>query len=340
MSQPDNYPIANLSTIGLTDLRNGSPSTVSEVVRAAKHDGMFYLDFTDSKELPCTGIIRDIQALSRELFQLGLDQKMEFDVDQLAPFKTNGYKPIGRNVGGIAGQSDGFESYALPCSSIIAEQSEHFPRPAIVDLHIVALRDLTSWCHEVAQSIFRTLSKALELPQEVALETLHDPTASHDIIRLLRYEKNASPDSLRVPQAAHTDLGSLTFLFTDSPGLQTCARDGKEWEYVIPKENCAIVNLGDAMSMWTEGALQSVLHRVASMPGQEMKERYSFALLMRPTNTAPMCSLLHGAVPDGHLRCEEWISTKFRALRGKKDGDSFRSVCRDAEIRAGRLATV
>lgn len=228
----------------------------------------------------------------------------------------------------------------LPCSSIIAEEPDNFPRPGIVDSHIVTLRDLTSWCHEIAQSILRTLSNALELPQEVALESLHNASASHDIIRLLRYEKNTSPGVLRVPQAAHTDLGSLTFLFTDSPGLQTRARDSSEWEYVMPKENCAIVNLGDALSMWTEGALKSVLHRVASMPGQGMNERYSFALLMRPTNTAPMCSLLHGAAPDGQLRCEEWISAKFKALRGTKDGGPVRSMCRDADIRAGRLATV
>jgi hypothetical protein len=80
---------------------------------------------------------------------------------------------------------------------------------------------------------------------------------------------------------------------------------------------------------------------VASMPGQGMDERYSFALLMRPTNTAPMCSLLHGVVPDGQLCCEEWIGAKFKALRGKKDGDSTRSMCRDAaDIRVGRLARV
>lgn len=97
---------------------------------------------------------------------------------------------------------------------------------------------------------------------------MHNPAASHDIIRLLRYEKDASPDALRVPQAAHTDLGSLTFLFTDTPRLQARSRDGTEWEYLMPKENCAIVNLGDAMSIWTEGALQSVLHYVASIPGQ------------------------------------------------------------------------
>lgn len=91
MSQPVNYPIANLLTISLSDLRNGSPSAANEVVRAAKQDGVFYLEFTDSKELPYIGIIRNIQALSRELFQLGLDQKMKFDVDQLGPFKSNGY---------------------------------------------------------------------------------------------------------------------------------------------------------------------------------------------------------------------------------------------------------
>jgi hypothetical protein len=42
MSHPVNYPIANLSTIRVSDLRNGCPSTANEVVRAAKEDGLLH----------------------------------------------------------------------------------------------------------------------------------------------------------------------------------------------------------------------------------------------------------------------------------------------------------
>ena len=51
------------------------------------------------------------------------------------------------------------------------------------------------------------------------------------------------------PQTAHTDLGSLTLLFTGAPGLQVLTPGSKEWAFVMPKKNCAVVNIGDGKSM-------------------------------------------------------------------------------------------
>ena len=139
---------------------------------------------------------------------------------------------------------------------------------------------------------------------------------------MLRYESAdpAENNTMCIPQTAHTDLGSITLLFSNRPGLQLCPRGSDKWLYVKPKPNSAIVNLGDAISIWSNGAFQSALHRVASLPNQGMAERYSFGYLMRPANDAPMCSLLN--YPEGDLErsipsCQEWMQAKFVALRGK-----------------------
>lgn len=113
-------------------------------------------------------------------------------------------------------------------------------------------------------------------------------------------------------------------LFASTPGLQICPRGSDDWLYVMPRANSMIVNLGDAMSIWTDGVFQNVLHRVSSMPGQAMEERYSFAVLMRPADGAPMVSLMRPS-PSGleaePMRCDIWLRAKFLALRGQKNGE-------------------
>ena len=196
----------------------------------------------------------------------------------------------------------------------------NFHRPPILDDNIPLLRKFTLTCIEIAQEIFGALSLPLDLPPSHSFETFHRPDVpAPDIIRLLKYSPSAEGDSeFRVPQTPHTDLGSLTMLFADSPGLQIKPDGCDEWLYIMPKENHMVINLGDAMSLWSGGLFRSVLHRVASLPGKGMNERYSFAFLMRPENQAPMVSLLSDSpVPDSEvLTSEDWIKTKFGILRG------------------------
>jgi isopenicillin N synthase-like dioxygenase len=115
-------------------------------------------------------------------------------------------------------------------------------------------------------------------------------------------------------------------LFADSAGLQIKPDGCDEWLYIMPKENHIIINLGDAMSLWSGGLFRSVLHRVASLPGKGMNERYSFAFLMRPENQAPMVSLLSDSlVPSSEvLTSENWIKAKFGILRGDTEKDRSR----------------
>lgn len=212
----------------------------------------------------------------------------------------------------------------VSCDDILSNKS--FPRPPLLDtnsdiLHQFALNSL-----KIANVIFTILSASLQLSSSQLLEDFHRPgiPAPH-VIRLLRYA--ASTDTCQefsVPQPPHTDLGSLTILFANSPGLQIKPDGCDDWLYVKPKKDHAIVNFGDAMSIWTGGFFRSVLHRVASLPGAGMAERYSFAFLMRPENQAPMASFVGDAVPaekENTLTCEDWIKAKFGILRGYDNKD-------------------
>jgi isopenicillin N synthase-like dioxygenase len=165
---------------------------------------------------------------------------------------------------------------------------DNFLRPPVVDRFVDTLQDFVRFISITTPSTLNSLSTSLDLPQEENFMTYHRPSVpSPDIIRLLRY--HARP--LEVLHAPHTDLGSLTFLFTRQPGLQILAPNSGRWTWVEPKEGCAIVRLGDGMSLLTNGFLRSCLHRVEPLPGEAMPIRDSFAYLVRAEDQTIMTGM-------------------------------------------------
>jgi isopenicillin N synthase-like dioxygenase len=184
-----------------------------------------------------------------------------------------------------------------------------------------------------AHTILDSLSSALFMPTGQRLEDFQGFTRpAPDILRMLKYHANSETDV--VPQTQHTDLGSLTFVFSSTPGLQVLPRtigqktneySEADWRYVMPKAGHAIVNIGDCISMMTNGLLKSALHRVGAPPGCAMPERYSMAYLMRPEDQTVLRVLDSPLIPRSVSNGEDevtsgaWIRKKFTALRGRKD---------------------
>ncbi len=138
-------------------------------------------------------------------------------------------------------------------------------------------------CAALGMRLTRLLGAALGTP-----EGFFDEPGRFDapqlFLRLLRYAPEASAPAEGVFGAgAHTDYGMLTLLATDAqPGLQiqpragggadhACADDdGGEWFDVAPRRGAFIVNLGDMLERWTNGAFRSTRHRVVTKAhGQE-----------------------------------------------------------------------
>ena len=84
---------------------------------------------------------------------------------------------------------------------------------------------------------------------------------------------------------AHTDFGSLTLLWSQNiAGLQVKTGSG-EWRYVPPVDNGIICNVGDTLSFWSEGYLQSTIHRVTRPPeDQAHLKRQGLFYFVRPGN--------------------------------------------------------
>lgn len=178
------------------------------------------------------------------------------------------------------------------------------------------------------------------MPAGQRFEDFQRPThPSPDILRMLKYHANTMTDI--VPQTPHTDLGSLTFVFSTTPGLQVLPMDLAEqtstysesdWRYVLPKPGHAVVNIGDCISMMTNGLLKSALHRVGTVPGCAMPERYSMAYLMRPEDQTVLKTLDSPLIPQSMTSSGEaitsgaWIAKKFKAIRGQLGTDNHDQV--------------
>ena len=195
-----------------------------------------------------------------------------------------------------------------------------FQRPKIVDLYMSSLHSFTSAVTAAADVLLSSLSGSLGLDlDDDFCKTHRNHLPSLDLVRLLRYHAQPSSEqgSSHVP---HTDLGSMTFLFTEQDGLQILGAKSGEWEWMPPKKGHAIVNIGDCLSLLTNKMFRSCRHRVKAAPGQAMKERYSFAYFMRPDENALMQAVSTPLVPkvdrqDEVFTSGEWLQRKYAMLR-------------------------
>ena len=103
---------------------------------------------------------------------------------------------------------------------------------------------------------------------------------------LLHYPKHE--DQTNIGHNKHTDIGSLTLLFSEQWGLQVFTPGERRWAWVQPRPHGhATINVGDSLRFLSGKTLYSCLHRVIPVDGQSQKEdRYSIAYFLRPENSA------------------------------------------------------
>lgn len=125
-----------------------------------------------------------------------------------------------------------------------------------VEAYLVAVRQLAATVEDV-------IELALELPDD-----FFPPRTDRavNVMRIIRYERAAGepePDEGQMRMGAHTDYGIFTLLLADPvPGLQIVGPDG-DWVDVTPEPGAIVMNIGDALAVWTNDRWRSTLHRVA-----------------------------------------------------------------------------
>jgi len=123
----------------------------------------------------------------------------------------------------------------------------------------------------LSQTLMEIFAVAADLPEDHFAPLFHEPMAT---LRLLHYPPQ--PGRVIANQigcGAHTDWGTFTILLQDETGGLEVENASGEWLLADPVEGAFVVNLGDMMPVWTNGAYHSNLHRVRNRSPE--RHRYS-----------------------------------------------------------------
>ena len=191
----------------------------------------------------------------------------------------------------------------------------------------------TAWPAEPAElkpALLAYFSTMLELGQQlrhVLLEALGEPADLLDhlfaadggasYLRVLNYPERANAQPGQMRAGAHTDYDCITILRSQDSagGLQVQDRDG-EWHDVQGIDDAFVVNIGDAMSVWSNDRFVSTLHRVVTAPDGLVagSRRQSLAFFYSPSPE----TILEPIIKPGELA--QHAPIRFRDLQDHKAG--------------------
>lgn len=127
----------------------------------------------------------------------------------------------------------------------------------------------------LGKDLLRGFALGLGLAEDAFTRCVNRPTSQ---LRLIHYWETGrvpgpppSPDQMGI--GAHTDYECFTILLPTAPGLQVMNGAG-DWVDVPPVEGALVINIGDMLEIWSNGAYVATSHRVKTVP----EERYSFPL--------------------------------------------------------------
>lgn len=195
---------------------------------------------------------------------------------------------------------------------------------------------LTQFYAEFANLADRTLAllhNTLELGPDSRAVMANDPAAS--AVRLNHYPVgDPVPEAERADLAElgetalgyHTDPGVLTLLLQDQTGGLQAESRSEGWIDVPPRPGTIVVNLADAMQVWTNDRYCASVHRVLPMTEQRRFSIPYFSNPPRETTIAPLPELLGSS--DAAYRPFVW--SEF--MQARSDDNFTDAGAEDAQI--------
>ncbi|KAI1176100.1 gibberellin 20-oxidase [Nemania sp. FL0916] len=306
-------PDAQLRTISYERLRQNDPEIDAQVFAAGIEVGFFYLDFTDYASNQVVKRVDELFQATQDTYDLPQDEKDVWivDKDHGDDLPVCGYKKSGVSNGSVEGKRDGFEGimvfeHALETAEKETTLAAPGPLAAKRELLSTSIHDL----HSAGLAVLSSLSRGLQLPEGERFEESHrigEKTAT--ALGLLKYRKY-EPTGDEIGHIAHTDAGSLSFVFSNIGGLQVLMPGTEQWSFIPPKPGCAVVNVGDSLQFLSRGTLRSSLHRVVPHMDQATQEKYTVVYLFRPESDA-----IFRDAQGNEWKSIEWCNKKFSVFR-------------------------
>lgn len=220
-----------------------------------------------------------------QFFQLTLEEK-----EQVVPgdgtyrgYSGRKSESFAYTVGDIR-PADLVEAFVMGSDELTPDKGSdlHGHRPNVWPTGLATFQDDVQTYYVAARDLSRTLTDiaaiALGLPDDFFTTKVDHAVVTMRMNWYQRHTDDPELDEAQMALGAHTDYGILTVLLADpGPGLQILS-DDSEWLDVEPLEDAFIVNIGDALAVWTNNFWKSTVHRVVPTMTPGGRARRSIAL--------------------------------------------------------------
>lgn len=290
---PSDIPTAPIARISLQSLLASEPFACGSVLEACRTHGFFYLDLSSTPigTSLLTASTR-LHETAHRVFDHDPDYKTAHDL--IKGVSLFGYKRAGTvKATDPTLRPDSIEFFNIAKDHVHSiAPSRSYPAEITAKETWDLLQAFTRDAHAVGMLVLRVLATQLAVDPTAFTSKNDFSKQSGDHVRLTHKPARVPDPSAAIGLPSHTDFGSVTLLFNWLGGLQIQSNDparAGEREFVQPVENCAIINLGDAMVTFTNGWLKSAKHRVVDAPGEQSGvDRYSVVYFVRPHDEAVM----------------------------------------------------
>ncbi|QEN14114.1 isopenicillin N synthase family dioxygenase [Mycolicibacterium sp. ELW1] len=263
----------SVPVIDISGLRSTDPAdrerVAAELGTAARDVGFFYISGTSvSDEL----FDRLLEA-TKQFFALPLAEKMKSYIGLSNCHR--GYVPVGEE--GFYSDKPDFKEAFDTALDLPADDPDHLAGNPMLGPNVWP--DLAGFAETVTEYYQAVLGVGQDLLGAFAVALGEDPdtftrhaTKTPSQLRLIYYPHNPHAEDAQ-GIGAHTDYECFTLLKPTAPGLEVLNGAG-EWIDVPPIPGTFVVNVGDMLELWTNGAFVATSHRVRKVK----QERYSFPL--------------------------------------------------------------
>ncbi|KUI31745.1 isopenicillin N synthase family oxygenase [Mycobacterium sp. GA-2829] len=262
-------PVIDIS--GLRSADRADHRRVADDLGAAARDvGFFYISGSGVDD----ALFDRMLAKVKEFFALPLEEKMRSYIGLSRCHR--GYVPVGEE--GVAEQVTPDLKEAFDTAlDLPADDPDHLAGNPMLGPNTwpdipgfaEAVTDYYTAVLEVGQKLLWAF--AIALGEDPDVFTRH-ATKTPSQLRLMHYPYNPDAED-RMGIGAHTDYECFTLLKPTAPGLEVLNGAG-QWIDVPPVAGTFVVNIGDMLELWTNGAFVATSHRVRKVK----EERYSFPL--------------------------------------------------------------
>ena len=325
-------PIVDISGLRSPD-RAERDRVATEIGRAARDVGFFYISGSGIDE----SLFDRLLESTKEFFALPVEEKMRSYIGLSRCHR--GYVPVGEE-GVEAGTPDLKEAFDTALD-LPADDPDYLAGNPMLGPN--AWPEVPGFAEAVTAYYEAMLEVGQRLLWAFAVALGEDPdvfsrhaTKTPSQLRLVHYPYNAdAKDGQGI--GAHTDYECFTLLKPTAPGLEVLNGAG-EWIDVPPVDGAFVVNIGDMLELWTNGAFVATSHRVRKVA----EERYSFPLFFNvdyDTEVKPLPQFASAGAARPALRAGEHLFAQtaqtFAYLRNRIDSGEL--VLPDGSLAIGQF---